>query len=117
MGVMGERFVKMAQQPGVKVHIEELVLEGFPPGDRYRISSAMEQELAWLMGEERASGWQQRPLALERMMGGTFHLKAGAKPQAAGIEIARAVFRSLRQHAKASASAPRTRPGTGGRHP
>lgn len=101
----------------VKVHIEELVLHGFAPGDRYRIASAVERELARLMGEGGLPGSPGNPLTLGRINGGAFKVTAGAKPQAAGTEIARAVFRSLRQHASASAGGPRTRLGIGGRHP
>jgi hypothetical protein len=101
----------------VKVHIEELVLHGFAPGDRHRIASAVESELTRLMSEGGLPLWQQNPPPLERIAGGTFQVKAGAKPQTAGTEIARAVFRSLRQSSKAAASALRTRPGLGGRRP
>lgn len=100
----------------VKVHIDELVLHGFAASDRYRIAQAVERELTRLIDEGGPPGWRQNPPVLDRMVGGTFHVKAGAKPQAAGTEIAQAVFRSLQQHARASARPPLTRPGLGGRH-
>jgi hypothetical protein len=117
--------VKITPQPAarrqasdtVKVHIEELVLQGFAPGDRHRISSAVESELARLIREGGPRAWRQNPPALERIDGGAFKVEVGAKPQDAGTEIARAVFRSLRQHARASASALRARTGLGGRDP
>ncbi len=95
----------------VKIHIEELVLQGFAPGDRHRIAAAVEQELVRLMSEGGLPRLQGNPLTLGRIKGGAFKVTAGAKPQAAGTEIAQAVFRSLRQHARASARAPRARPG------
>jgi hypothetical protein len=115
--------MKTAQQPAegrrasdsVKVHIDELVLHGFSPADRHRIANAVELELTRLMGDGSPPRWGQNPLAVDRMKAGTFRVQAGAKPQAAGTEIARAVYRSLRQLAGISASAPRTRPGIGGR--
>ncbi len=100
----------------VKVHIEELVLHGFAPGDRSRIANAVERELTRLMGEGGLSVLRENPVTLGRIHGGAFKVKAGAKPQAAGTEIARAVYRSLHQGAGASASAPAIRPGAGSRN-
>ena len=98
----------------VKVHIEELVLHGFASADRARIAASVQHELARLIGEGGLPVGQH-PLALDRIDGGAFKVKPGAKPQATGAEIARAVFRTLQP--KASASARHTRPGLGGRHP
>jgi len=87
----------------ILVHIEQLVLHGFNPGDRRRIARAVEAELARLVREETPPQWQQNLPALERINGGSFRVQAGANPQAAGAQIARAVFRGLRQHLGASA--------------
>ena len=35
----------------IELHIEELVLHGFSPGDRYRIGEAVEQELTRLLAD------------------------------------------------------------------
>jgi hypothetical protein len=101
----------------VEVHIEELVLHGFPPGDRHRIASALVHELQRLIGESGLPGFPENRPAPRRINGGAFKVEAGAKPQAAGVEIARAVFRGLRQHTRASAHAPATRFGKGGVRP
>jgi hypothetical protein len=37
---------------GVNLHIENLVLEGFPAGDRHAIAAAIQGELARLLGAE-----------------------------------------------------------------
>ena len=31
-------------KPNIELEIEELVLQGFPPGDRYRIGAAVQSE-------------------------------------------------------------------------
>jgi len=80
----------------LKVHIEELVLHGFAPGDRRRIAQAVETELTRLLGGGGAR-WAQSPPALERISGGAFKVELGSKPQAAGKQVAQAVYRSLRQ--------------------
>src|SRR3712207_3298477 len=36
----------------IELHIEELVLHGFAPGDRYRIGEAVQRELARLFAEQ-----------------------------------------------------------------
>jgi hypothetical protein len=97
---------------GVELHIEELVLHGFAPGDRRRIAGEVERELARLIGEAdfaRARGG----MSIERMNGPAFKVKAGAKPEAAGAQIAQSLYRSLRQGASASV----TPPSHGGRRP
>lgn len=101
----------------VKVHIEELVLHGFAPSDRHAIAHAVEGELTRLMSEGGLPGSPARSLTLGRINGGAFKVKAGAKPQAAGTQIAQAVYQSLRRNTSASARALQTQPGLGGRHP
>jgi hypothetical protein len=89
---------------GVELHIEELVLDGFAPGDRHRIAEAIRDELSRLIGSAGGvKSLANRP-SLERIDGGSFEIKAGGKPQAAGKQIARAVFRSLRQQATPASS-------------
>jgi hypothetical protein len=110
--------VKLAPQPadqpqaGVsfKVHIDELVLHGFALTDRHKIARAVEVELVRLMSTGGLQGLGKHPLTLERIRGGAFKVTAGAKPQAAGTQIARAVFQGLRQSSRASARAHRARP-------
>ena len=81
----------------VKVHIEELVLHGFAPGDRRKIAHAVETELARLLTEGAAPRWAQNTAAIGRINAGAFQVVSGAKPQAAGVQIAQAVYRSLRR--------------------
>jgi hypothetical protein len=89
-------------RPSLKVHIEELVLHGFAARDRHRIATAVQGELARLMAEGSLLRFRQSPPTVDRINGGAFKVKAGAKPQAAGAGIARAVFQSLRRHAAAN---------------
>ena len=90
-------------QPGnaVELHIDELVLHGFASGNRRQISSAVQSELTRLLSEGNLPGFRQNPPAVDRVNGGTLWVKVGSKPQEAGAEIARAVFRSLQQHGRA----------------
>lgn len=81
--------------PNVELHIEEVVLHGFLPGDRYRIGDALEHELSRLFTE------QGMPLVhggyIGRLDGGAFEVKPDSTPEATGASVAGAVYRSLSQ--------------------
>ncbi len=87
----------------IELHIEELVLHGFAPGDRYRIGDAMERELARLFVERGTppSLAQGREVArldggtVARLDGGTFEVKPGSGAEAIGVRVARAVYGGL----------------------
>ena len=98
----------------IDLHIEELVLHGFAARDRGRIAAAVESELARLLSTGQAQTLLGNSAGLENLNAGIFEVKAGAKPQQAGTQIARAVFRSLENHARAAASPSRTRSRPGG---
>jgi hypothetical protein len=94
---------------GLDLHIDELVLHGFGPGDRYAIAAAVERELGRLFTEEGVP----RGLAEDRdgsdgdfettdatrsvfrMDAGTFDVTHDATPDAVGTQVARAIHRSL----------------------
>jgi hypothetical protein len=102
---------------GIDLHIEELVLHGFPSRDRHRIADAMRLELTRLLTVDAGHGQAARSLTRVRIDGGSFAVKAGATPQAAGREVARAVFRGLRQPAGVLAGASASSSGQRGRRP
>jgi hypothetical protein len=79
----------------VELHIEELVLHGFAPGDRYRIGDAMERELVRLFAEQGTppSPAQRREVA--RLDGGAFEVAPGSKAEAIGIGVARSWYGGL----------------------
>ena len=84
---------------GIELHIEELVLHGFEARDRHRIAGEVERELARLVGDGNGLRALSRNPAIERLNGGVFQAQAGAKPQAAGKQIAQSVYRSLQRQA------------------
>jgi hypothetical protein len=82
-------------KPGrIEVHIEELVLDGFPPGDRYRIAEAIEGELARLLTEQGFTG-QMQSGDISRLDGGVFDIAPGAKADAVGSQIAQNIYGGL----------------------
>lgn len=81
----------MRPRPAINLHIEELVLYGFAPGDRHGIGEAVEQELTRLFASELLT----RHESVERVDGGTFRVPSGAKPAAVGAQIAGAIHGGL----------------------
>ncbi|MFZ3168354.1 MAG: hypothetical protein WA130_12115 [Candidatus Methanoperedens sp.] len=79
----------------IKLHIEELVLHGFAPGDRYRIAEAVEREIARLFSEQGMPQSLNRGGEIERLDGGAFEAARGSKPEAIGAKVARTVYGGL----------------------
>jgi hypothetical protein len=75
----------------IELEIEELVLYGFRPADRYRIGEFVERELQRLFGEQRGS---IRDFEAAHLEGGSFEMAHGSKPEAIGAQIARAVYQA-----------------------
>ena len=78
----------------IELHIDELVLHGFAPGDRERIGAAVQRELARLVAEQGTpDSWKQSG-EIEDLDAGKFNLRAN-KPDIVGVQIAQAVHRSM----------------------
>jgi hypothetical protein len=80
----------------VELHVEELVLHGFAPGDRYHIGEAVERELQRLFAEQGAPPSLMRGVEIERLDGGSFGMEAGSRASAVGAQVAQAVYGGLR---------------------
>lgn len=79
----------------VELRIEELVLRGFAPGDRYRIDEAMKRELARLFDEQGVPPSLAQGGEFAHLDGGAFKVASGSKPEAIGALVAQAVFEGL----------------------
>jgi hypothetical protein len=80
------------------LRIDELVLHGFHGIDRYAVAGAIERELGRLLGEagtQRALLAREQPARDGRLDAGSFVVAAGATPDAVGVQVARAIHRSL----------------------
>lgn len=85
----------MNRQSSIHLHIEELVLHGFAPGDRHRIGDAVQRELALLFTEKSAPPALAKSTEIDRVNAGTFQMTPAPRPEATGIQVARAVFGGL----------------------
>ena len=79
----------------IELHIEELVLHGFSPGDRDAIGAAIQGELARLFAEQGAHPALQQTHAVEKVDGGSFTMRAGAKVTTIGTQVAQSVYGGL----------------------
>jgi hypothetical protein len=79
----------------VELHIEELVLHGFVPGDRYRIGDAVERELSRLFAEQGTPPSLVRGGDIGRLDGGSFEAKPGSRAEAIGARVAQGVYGGL----------------------
>ena len=79
----------------VELHIEELLLRGFAPGDRYRIGDAMERELARLFAERGTPPSLARGGEIERLDGGAFEVAHGSKSETVGAQVAQTIYGGL----------------------
>lgn len=80
----------------VELHIEELILHGFAPEDRYRIGEAVEKELANLLAE-RGMPVLENGLKIAGLNVGDISIVKGARPEAIGAQVARAVYGGLKR--------------------
>ena len=82
-------------QKNIKLHIEELVLHGFAPGNRYRIAEAVERELARLFTEQGTPPSLTHGCQVDKLDGGAFDMAQGSKAEIIGAQVARAVYGGL----------------------
>jgi hypothetical protein len=76
----------------IELHIEELVLHGFAPGDRYRIAGAVECELARLFTEQGVPPSLDQKAEVAQLDAGAFEMAPGARVEAVGAQVAHQVY-------------------------
>ena len=78
--------------PNIELHIEELVLSGFPRAQRYEIADAISQELQRLFGERGVPQSVTTSAAVERVDTGVLEIEPPARPEAVGTGIAQQIY-------------------------
>ena len=73
------------------------MLDGFPPGDRYRIAAAVEAELARLFTEQGVPPGLASNGTVPTLDGGSFNVALGARPGTIGAQVAQAVYVGLKR--------------------
>jgi hypothetical protein len=77
-----------------EVTIDELVLTGFAPGDRFHIADALERELARLLMEKGVPGLDGNSVAIEGLDAGKFKV-GGARAPGIGRQAAQVLHQQL----------------------
>jgi len=85
----------MRRRPRVNLHIEELVLHGFAPGDRHRIGDAVERHLALLLAERGLPPTLSGGVEIARLDAGSFDVARGMPARTVGAQLAQALFGGL----------------------
>jgi hypothetical protein len=79
------------------IHIEELVLRGFAPGERYSIGAAVERELTRLLVEQGVPPLFARDNEARNLDAGWFLAAAEVRGETVGTQIAQAVYGGIRE--------------------
>ena len=79
----------------VELHIEELVLHGFPTTHRYDIGDVVERELHRLLSEHRLPVSAGRSVNVEFLDGGVLRVAKNARAQAIGAQLAQQLHQQL----------------------
>jgi len=86
----------------IEVHIEELVLHGFTPGNRHEIADALRQRLVQLLsGNEFPTGARVDHRAIDA---GSFQVTPGERGAGIGTRVAQSVYRGLSEALPLNAS-------------
>lgn len=81
----------------IELHIEKLVLDGFPAVDQHRIAAAVEKELSRLLGTGEIPEGLKRNDLMEKVDGGTLEIGPGNSAESTGIGIARSIYGGLKK--------------------
>jgi hypothetical protein len=81
----------------IELHIEELVLHGFAPGDRYGIGEAVERELQRLFAEQGVLPRLAQGGEVAHLDRGAFEVARGARAETIGAQIAQTLHGRLSQ--------------------
>jgi len=82
-------------RPSVELHIEELVLHGFSPVDRYTIGDAIQRELTRLIATHGMPGLEGKGFSADRLDAGSFQVRKHSREEDVGIKVAESVYRGL----------------------
>ena len=85
----------MRNPRSIDLHIDELVLHGFAPGDRYAIAEAVERELARLFAKGDMPAAFVDRVEITRMDAGAFNVVRGSDAETIGGQVAHAVYGRL----------------------
>jgi hypothetical protein len=90
------RKIAPTTEADVQLTIDELVLDGWPLGDRDRIADAFRRKLTSLLARQVPRLLQAGAAACEELDAGTF--SAGRRPESVGEAVALRVYEALERN-------------------
>ncbi|NJD75635.1 MAG: hypothetical protein FIB08_00875 [Candidatus Methanoperedens sp.] len=81
----------------IELHIEELVLDGFSPGDHLAISESVERELSRMFAEQESPQLMEQSGKIESLQTGKFDIKENSKDDVIGVQLARTIYGGLKK--------------------
>lgn len=79
----------------IEINIQELILHGFPPADRYKIGEAVRSELARMFMDKGLPQNLSQGTEISGIDGGSFNMSKNMNAQTIGNHIARSVYGGL----------------------
>ncbi len=79
----------------IELHINELVLHGFSPHDRYRIGAAVERQLTQMLTEQGMPATLSQGGEMPYIDGGTFNVAPNAHADTIGTQVAQSVYKNI----------------------
>jgi hypothetical protein len=92
---VGPQSNPVRAQPVLRLHVEALVLHGFPFANRLAIGQAVERELARLFAVNGVPPSLAKLGDIEYIDGRSFDVKPSCHPRALGAKVASAVYEAL----------------------
>lgn len=79
----------------VALHVEELVLDGFPNVDGDQLCELIQNELSRLVAERGVSPPMNRGIALDRLDAGEIGVSPDSTSESLGHQVARAIYEGV----------------------
>lgn len=114
MKKMQQQSGETANRPPVRIHIDELVLHGFDPGERHRIAAAVQKELARLIRNEGAPASAGVASSVDSLNAGVIRIPPGSTARAAGVRIGASIYQGLQRQSQSGQSVRVSKPAPGG---
>ena len=85
------------QKRNIKLHIEELVLDGVSSREKNHVASLVKRELHHLISQGGLTSKLSRTTNIPKLDGGTIRMEHEANNKSKGIKIARNLYRGLQR--------------------
>ncbi len=79
----------------IELNINELILHGFSPHDRYRIGEAVERQLTQMLTEQGMPASLFQGGDMPHINGGTFNVSPNAPAETVGTQVAQSVYKNI----------------------